>query len=316
MEIKHPVQLNAEKLRNLDLHSVMNILNVIQAQLQFISLKFNAHSIFDPLVQETKELGDRIYSNPTQHFTPENLNTYRRSVWEQLENFCRYRANSKSLKEMESFKRTLTKIFDILETRTDEIRRRWNYPDSWVLFYIEDLKQDLYQFFEAVASNSGKRFGFVYDPARHIDNDRYLIDLQLTSQDQQTIYMPLLFKDVIRDLAANSRKYTEPGGTISLQLTQDSDALRFSIEDTGYGIPSNELDRIINYGYRATNVRYLKKTMGGGYGMTKTWYVTQHFKGRMWIDSEVNKGTRITIELPQSKWSRHETSEEQNSAVI
>ena len=39
--------------------------------------------------------------------------------------------------------------------------------------------------------------------------------------------------------------------------------------------------------------------MGGGFGLTKAFLVTQQFGGRMWIKSELGIGTRITLVLPR-----------------
>lgn len=38
--------------------------------------------------------------------------------------------------------------------------------------------------------------------------------------------------------------------------------------------------------------------MGGGFGLTKAFFVTKRFQGRMWIRSAAGAGTRITIDLP------------------
>jgi signal transduction histidine kinase len=73
--------------------------------------------------------------------------------------------------------------------------------------------------------------------------------------------------------------------------------LRFIVEDNGMGIPKNEIDRIFDYGYRATNVRHLP-TMGGGFGLTKALYITVQLNGDLWIESEEDAGTKITIEIP------------------
>jgi signal transduction histidine kinase len=108
-------------------------------------------------------------------------------------------------------------------------------------------------------------------------------------------------KDVIRDLIANARKYTQAGGRINIGISQKEDAFKFVVEDNGYGIPSNELQSIVEFGYRGSNVESSIRTMGGGFGLTKALYVTQKYLGKFWIDSELDKGTKITLEIPVRK---------------
>jgi signal transduction histidine kinase len=38
--------------------------------------------------------------------------------------------------------------------------------------------------------------------------------------------------------------------------------------------------------------------MGNGSGLSKAWYVTRKLGGRLWLESELGKGTKVTIEIP------------------
>jgi signal transduction histidine kinase len=75
--------------------------------------------------------------------------------------------------------------------------------------------------------------------------------------------------------------------------------LRFMVEDTGRGIPPDEITNVVQFGQRASNVGDVR-TMGGGFGLTKAVFVTKQFGGRFWISSEVGAGTRIRIVLPRT----------------
>jgi signal transduction histidine kinase len=111
--------------------------------------------------------------------------------------------------------------------------------------------------------------------------------------------MPTIFQDVLRDLLANARKYTKPGGRITAGLRQNSDLLRFLIIDNGIGIPPAEILNVVKFGYRASNVAD-RVTHGGGFGLTKAFYVTRKFGGQMWVDSAgvEGKSTRVEICIP------------------
>ena len=90
----------------------------------------------------------------------------------------------------------------------------------------------------------------------------------MESLDGDSLLMPAVFQDVMRDLIANARKYTAPGGHITAALYEDAEALRFVVEDSGRGIPEGELERVVRFGQRASNVGEVR-TMGGGFGLTR-----------------------------------------------
>ena len=110
--------------------------------------------------------------------------------------------------------------------------------------------------------------------------------------------MPAVFQDVLRDLVANARKYTAPGGHITAALYEDPTLLRLVVEDTGRGIPANELATVVHFGRRASNVGDVR-TLGGGFGLTKAFLATKQFGGRFWLASQVGTGTRIRINVPR-----------------
>ncbi|MCA1803493.1 MAG: ATP-binding protein, partial [Rhodothermaceae bacterium] len=110
--------------------------------------------------------------------------------------------------------------------------------------------------------------------------------------------MIMMLKDVMRDLMANARKYTPPGGKIDIGVSMKQNVLRFVIEDSGIGIPQNQIEKVVEFGYRASNVKDTYKTMGGGFGLTKAYFFTKKNDGRLWIESREGLGTKISIEIP------------------
>jgi signal transduction histidine kinase len=162
---------------------------------------------------------------------------------------------------------------------------------------IENLRHNFLEVFSAIAKNSKGRYRIIYNLARQEPTD-YYVRLDFDSVDGKNVFMPPVFQDVMRDLIANARKYTAPGGIIAAGLFEGLRELRFVVHDTGRGIPEPELRRVVEFGYRGSNVSKVR-TMGGGFGLTKAYYVTKQFGGRMWIASRVDIGTRISIVLPR-----------------
>jgi signal transduction histidine kinase len=172
-------------------------------------------------------------------------------------------------------------------------------PYRWHEQSISELEQNFASMFAAIEKNSKGNYGIVLNLAEQHSED-YAVDFEIKSAGGNVIYMPLVFQDVVRDLIANSRKYTDPGGRIGAVLENDGQLLKLNIQDTGRGIPPDDIERVAGFGERGSNAGD-KLVLGGGFGLTKAVYVTKSLGGRFWIDSSLGKGTKITIEIPVAK---------------
>ncbi len=162
----------------------------------------------------------------------------------------------------------------------------------------EQIKTNFREVFTAIEKNSHSAYHIVCNLA-HQDSGDYFISLEIGKDDNAQYLMPLVFQDIMRDLMANARKYTPPGGRIAAGLYVSTEELTFVVEDSGKGIPSEELEKVFLYGYRASNAQD-RPTRGGGFGLTKAYYICKALGGKMYIDSPIseNKGTRIKLTLP------------------
>lgn len=122
--------------------------------------------------------------------------------------------------------------------------------------------------------------------------------LDIRSVDGGQISMPPVLQDCFRDLLANARKYTPPGGEIRGSLRDDGRELRVVVADTGRGIPETEVGHVVRFGQRGSNARP-GETRGGGYGLTKAYSICRRFGGRLWIESEIDIGTTVTMQIPR-----------------
>ncbi|EHQ52048.1 hypothetical protein ECTPHS_05105 [Ectothiorhodospira sp. PHS-1] len=189
-------------------------------------------------------------------------------------------------------------VMAIFKTRVKELTARAGVPMIWQWYDLELLKEDLAILFQVMQQKSNGGFGIKHNIAGQEERD-YLVKFDVTSRDGNQIFMPAVFSDVIRDLMANARKYTPPGGRILSGLDDDGHRIRFVVEDTGVGIPAEQIQDVVMLGFRADNVRN-RRTYGGGFGLTKAYWVTQRLQGRMWIDSRLDEGTRIEIQFPRA----------------
>ena len=102
-------------------------------------------------------------------------------------------------------------------------------------------------------------------------------------------------KQVMFNLVSNAVKYTPAGGRITLAAIRTDEWVKLSVIDTGIGIPEADRERVFGKFERA-NSQARQSGVGLGLSLVKS-FVELH-GGRIEIESEVNKGTRVTVFLP------------------
>ncbi|WP_027891228.1 PAS domain S-box protein [Calidithermus chliarophilus] len=110
-------------------------------------------------------------------------------------------------------------------------------------------------------------------------------------------------RDRIKQLALilleNALKYTPEGGKVRLELAKDGRWAELRVRDTGIGIAAEHLPHVFERFWRADRARARGEDPGGtGLGLSiARWIVEQH-GGRIWLESEVGKGTTAIVRLP------------------
>jgi PAS domain S-box-containing protein len=106
-----------------------------------------------------------------------------------------------------------------------------------------------------------------------------------------------LMRQVILNLVSNAIKYTPAKGQIAIEIGQEAGHLRWSIRDSGIGIPKEALPRLFEKFYRADNAQTIE-TEGTGLGLYLVRLILEQFAGRIWCESEEGKGTSFLFVLP------------------
>lgn len=102
------------------------------------------------------------------------------------------------------------------------------------------------------------------------------------------------------NILSNAIKYTPDGGTVNFiikELSPSSDDkihYQFIVEDNGIGIPTNEIDEIFHSFNRGSNVGNIP---GTGLGLTTVASMVKLLKGQISMESEINQGTTVTVNL-------------------
>jgi two-component system, OmpR family, phosphate regulon sensor histidine kinase PhoR len=104
-------------------------------------------------------------------------------------------------------------------------------------------------------------------------------------------------QEVIYNLLDNAVKYSKPGGTVFLRAEPAGDSVRISVADQGVGIPEADLPRIFERFYRSDKAR--SRELGGtGLGLSIVKHIVQLHRGTVEAESELGKGTTISVVIP------------------
>ncbi len=105
-------------------------------------------------------------------------------------------------------------------------------------------------------------------------------------------------EQVLVNLIHNSVKFTSPGGHIILSSERDEAFVRFTVHDTGVGIPAEDLLRIFERFFRVDRSR---SGGGTGLGLSIARHIVEAHGGRIWAESEEGRGSTFFFTIPIAK---------------
>ena len=104
-------------------------------------------------------------------------------------------------------------------------------------------------------------------------------------------------KQLFINLIDNAIKYTPDGGHVSISLSKLNGWAKFEVQDTGLGIPPEDLPHIFDRFYRVDKAR-ARAQGGSGLGLSIAKWVAKAHGGNIEVESEVGVGTTFTVNLP------------------
>jgi signal transduction histidine kinase len=107
---------------------------------------------------------------------------------------------------------------------------------------------------------------------------------------------PDKLRQVLVNLIENAVKYSDEG-RIEVRVEPRNGTMRFSVRDEGLGIPPEEHERIFDKFHRL-DPNMTHGVGGTGLGLYICRELVERMEGRIWVDSELGKGTTFTFELP------------------
>jgi CheY-like chemotaxis protein/nitrogen-specific signal transduction histidine kinase len=150
---------------------------------------------------------------------------------------------------------------------------------------VNKILHELHAFFEKERKRHGKN---------HL---KLILSLNDPDQDFTILTDPMRFRQVMSNLLSNALKFTEEGEIQFGYTIQDQKTLRFFVKDTGIGIPEGKTEVIFER-FRQIEISESKKFGGTGLGLAITKNLLKLLGGRIWVDSEKEKGSCFYFTLP------------------
>lgn len=184
---------------------------------------------------------------------------------------------------MDKMKFAGNQLITLIDNFLDYSKNEFEKVDTEVTnFNLKEYLSELVNVFKLVAKNDGKKFIYNYN-VKHNN----------LKGNTAKLYR------IITNLLGNSFKYSEHGDTISLEVkeiqNQGCPKYKFIITDTGIGMSEEFINKVCSPYQREK--RFDTSKAGVGLGMAIVQNYVQYLNGDMQIESQLNKGTTITITL-------------------
>jgi signal transduction histidine kinase len=115
-------------------------------------------------------------------------------------------------------------------------------------------------------------------------------------------------KQVLVNLVGNAINYTPSGGVVTLGLGKVDKQAKLTINDTGPGIPSEDLPHVFERFYRGEKSRTRSRDgKGFGLGLSIAYWITRNHGGSIEIESTLGEGSTFSVWLPLAEDGCHQS---------
>ncbi len=106
-----------------------------------------------------------------------------------------------------------------------------------------------------------------------------------------------LLHQAVYNLLENAIKYTPPNGRVAIRTLSQPGALVFVIEDSGIGIPAEDIPHLFEKFYRGRE-REARAQPGSGLGLAIVRSIAENHRGRVWVESVAGRGSAFYMQIP------------------
>ncbi len=116
-------------------------------------------------------------------------------------------------------------------------------------------------------------------------------------EDADVMGYRIRLEQALVNLIDNGVKFNRPGGHVTAEVRREDSHVKITVEDTGIGIPSEDLPRIFERFYRVDKTRS-REVGGTGLGLSIVKHAVERMNGTVAVESRLGKGSKFTITLP------------------
>ena len=117
----------------------------------------------------------------------------------------------------------------------------------------------------------------------------------------------LSIEEMITNLVLNAIKYSPEGETVEVKVVEKNTHMSVLIKDHGIGIPKDELPKIFDEFYRASNARAKEKD-GTGLGLSIARQIVERHGGKIWAKSQLGEGTSLGFTLQKAACDKEQNN--------
>ena len=186
------------------------------------------------------------------------------------------------------------------ETITNESRRLSRLIENILDFSKIEAGMKEYQFEETDIAELTK------DVASHfqeqVDRKEFLITSEISNQMPKVLADREAISRVLFNLLDNALKYSGKIRGVFLRAWADGESVFFEVQDEGMGISKQDQKKIFEKFYRTDDARE-SDIKGSGIGLTLVAHIIKAHGGEVLLESDVGKGTKVTVRLPVKRKS-------------
>ena len=188
----------------------------------------------------------------------------------------------------------IEKTEDIVETLYNIIKKTYDLLEDTLLWANIQSKKITYNPAISNVSEIISEVIEILEPSALTKN----IKIEFSSKEDVYVNIDVyMLKAILRNLISNAIKFTNNNGKINISMMQSSSHLTIKVLDNGVGIEPDALEKLFSFSPSQSSRGTANET-GTGLGLLLCKEFVEKHKGKIWVDSEIGKGTVVSFTIP------------------